>query len=120
MNEILQTDTTSTFADNISLPIHRWFRYTAGFSAQWVEETVRAHLSSSNHNDNFKVLDPFAGSGTTLLSCDKLGVISYGYESHPFIYEIAAIKLLWKSDADLFLKTSNDILMKKIWKKLII
>ena len=112
MNEILQTDTTSTFADNISLPIHRWFRYTAGFSAQWVEETVRAHLSSSNHNDNFKVLDPFAGSGTTLLSCDKLGVISYGYESHPFIYEIAAIKLLWKSDADLFLKTSNDILMQ--------
>lgn len=110
MSEALQTNTTSTFADNMSLPIHRWFRYTAGFSAQWVEETVTAYLSKSVHSDNFRVLDPFAGSGTTLLSCDKLGVTSYGYESHPFIYEIAAGKLLWKSDTDLFLKTADDIL----------
>ena len=110
MSEILQTNTTSTFIDNMSLPIHRWFRYTAGFSAQWVEETVRKYLSKSVHNDNFRVLDPFAGSGTTLLACDKLGVISYGYESHPLIYEIAAGKLLWKSDTDLFLKTAKDIL----------
>ena len=92
MSEILQTNTTSTFIDNMSLPIHRWFRYTAGFSAQWVEETVRKYLSKSVHNDNFRVLDPFAGSGTTLLACDKLGIISYGYESHPLIYEIAAGK----------------------------
>lgn len=111
-NEVLQTDTTSTFIDNTSLPIHRWFRYTAGFSAQWVEETVMTYLSKSGHSDNFKVLDPFAGSGTTLLSCDKLGVTSYGYESHPLVYEIATGKLLWNSDADLFLKTANDILVQ--------
>lgn len=49
MSEILQTNTTSTFIDNMSLPIHRWFRYTAGFSAQWVEETVRRYLSKSIH-----------------------------------------------------------------------
>lgn len=110
MNEILQTDTTSTFADNMSLPIHRWFRYTAGFSAQWVEETVMTYLSKAAYRNSFKVLDPFVGSGTTLLSCDKLGVVSYGYEPHPLIYEIATAKLLWKSDTDTFLKTSDDIL----------
>ncbi len=113
MNEIIQKNTTSTFADNLSLPIHRWFRYTAGFSAQWVEETIMTYLSKSTHN-NFKVLDPFAGSGTTLLSCDKLGVISYGYEPHPLIYKIADYKLLWKTDLDLFLKTANDILVKAL------
>ncbi len=112
MSKILQTDTTSTFIDNMSLPIHRWFRYTAGFSAQWIEETVMTYLSKSIHSDYFRVLDPFAGSGTTLLSCDKLGVPSYGYESHPLIYEIAAGKLLWKSDIDSFLKTANDILVQ--------
>ncbi len=111
MSKILQRNTTSTFVDNMSLPIHRWFRYSAGFSAQWVEETVMTYLSKSIHSDYFRVLDPFAGSGTTLLSCDKLGVLSYGYESHPLIYEIAAGKLLWKSDIDLFLNTANDILV---------
>lgn len=28
---------TSNFLDNLRLPVHRWFRYSAGFSAEWVE-----------------------------------------------------------------------------------
>ncbi|NET73595.1 MAG: DNA modification methylase, partial [Sphaerospermopsis sp. SIO1G2] len=28
-------DNSGTFADNMKLPIHRWFRYSAGFSAAW-------------------------------------------------------------------------------------
>ena len=106
----IQKDTTSTFIDNMSLPIHRWFRYSAGFSAQWVEETVMTYLSQSHQKKDFKVLDPFAGSGTTLLACDRLGVVSYGYEPHPLIYEVAAGKLLWASDAERFLQTANNIL----------
>lgn len=26
---------SGTFTDNMKLPIHRWFRYSAGFSAEW-------------------------------------------------------------------------------------
>lgn len=29
-----------SFIDNMKLPIHRWFRYSAGFSALWVEEAI--------------------------------------------------------------------------------
>lgn len=32
------------------LPIHRWFRYSAGFSAQWVEEIIMTYLSQSLQN----------------------------------------------------------------------
>ena len=32
---------SSTFATNMSLPVHRWFRYSAGFSAQWAESEIR-------------------------------------------------------------------------------
>ncbi|SRR5258708_5483850 len=28
---------TSNFLDNMRLPVHRWFRYSAGFSAEWVK-----------------------------------------------------------------------------------
>ena len=111
MSEHLLKDTTSTFADNMSLPIHRWFRYSAGFSAQWVEETVNSCISQNAQYGNFKVLDPFAGSGTTLLACDKLGIDSYGFESHPLIYEMTTDKLLWYADINAFLQPANEILM---------
>lgn len=110
MDTRLQKDTSSTFVGNMSLPIHRWFRYSAGFSAEWAEETVNAYRSRTN--SEIHVLDPFAGSGTTLLACDKLGVASYGYESHPFIYQIASCKLLWPSDAEEFLDTAHAILAR--------
>lgn len=110
MSKRLQKDTSSTFLDNMSLPVHRWFRYSAGFSAEWVEETVAACSRQITPGRTFRVLDPFAGSGTTLLACDRLGVPSCGYEAHPLIYRIAAAKLLWESDANQFFKAAEDIL----------
>ncbi len=60
MSERLQKDTSSTFLDNMSLPVHRWFRYSAGFSAEWVEETVAACSRQITPGRTFRVLDPFA------------------------------------------------------------
>ncbi len=56
--------TASTFADNMRLPVHRWFRFSAGFSAEWAEETIR----EASSRGPTRVFDPFAGSGTTLLA----------------------------------------------------
>lgn len=111
MSAVTQNDTTSTFLDNMSLPIHRWFRYSAGFSAQWVEETVAAYAAQAFQKRDVKVLDPFVGSGTTLLSCDKLGITSYGFEAQPLVYEMTAAKLLWHTDIDTFLQTASDIVV---------
>lgn len=82
---------SGTFTDNMKLPIHRWFRYSAGFSAEWVEEVVRSFRPGSA----IRVLDPFAGSGTTLLAASAAGASSIGFESHPFVARIAKAKLLW-------------------------
>ncbi|RUQ27957.1 MAG: DNA modification methylase [Candidatus Competibacteraceae bacterium] len=79
---------SGTFTDNMKLPVHRWYRYSAGFSAEWVEQLIR-ELSPS------AVLDPFAGSGTTLLAAEAAGVLAYGYESHPFVARIATAKNHW-------------------------
>jgi DNA modification methylase len=89
---------SSTFARNMSLPIHRWFRYSAGFSAGWVENVVRKHLPIGQ----IRVFDPFAGSGTTLLAAQKAGVESWGTEAHPFVYRIAKAKLAWNSDPEAY------------------
>lgn len=100
---------SSTFLDNMSLPIHRWYRYTAGFSAEWVEEVVNDYIRNQERRD-IVVLDPFAGSGTTLLVCDKVGVTSYGYESHPLINRIASAKLMWEVSSDSVKKLADEVL----------
>ena len=65
----------------MSLPIHRWFRYSAGFAASWVEEVL---LEWRIQPGQF-VLDPFAGSGTVPVVCDSIGINSIGVEAHPLV-----------------------------------
>jgi len=81
---------SGAFVDNMVLPVHRWFRYSAGFSADWVRCLVRERCGDSS---SFVVLDPFCGVGTTLLACDAENLQSLGFETHPFIYRIANAKL---------------------------
>ncbi|WP_225977457.1 DNA methyltransferase [Nostoc sp. CENA543] len=86
----------------MKLPVHRWFRYSAGFSAAWVEELIKDLAPQT-------ILDPFVGSGTVCIVADKLGVSSYGVEAHPFVYRLAKGKLSWNLDIDTFLEVINDI-----------
>jgi len=82
---------SGTFADNLKLPVNRWFRFSAGFSAAWVASVIKEKNAR-------KVLDPFVGSGTTLIAADSIGIPSVGYESHPFIQRIAEAKISWDFD----------------------
>lgn len=84
---------TGAFTDNMKLPIHRWFRYSAGFSAEWVAKVVQEHTRGSGARYLF---DPFAGSGTVLLAAQSIGLPSAGAEQHPFVSRIARAKLAWK------------------------
>ncbi len=84
---------SSTFVPNQRLPVHRWFRYSAGFSGAWAEAAVRAHATGAG-----LVLDPFAGVGTTLVAAQLAGRRAVGLEAHPFVARLAAAKLRWTSD----------------------
>ena len=106
-----KVDSSSTFADNMSLPVHRWYRYSAGFSAEWVKQTVKEYLKKTK-KEKILVLDPFSGSGTTLLACDEIGVSSVGYEAHPLVYEIADAKLSWDADVEKVKEYTEQVLEK--------
>jgi hypothetical protein len=100
------TDKTSTFVDNMQLPIHRWFRYSAGFSAEWVKGVV----GGFEGNNSIKLFDPFAGSGTTVLAGEECGIGSFGIEAHPFVARVAKAKLLWSEDLNVFRSFAMDVL----------
>lgn len=77
-------ETVTNFSQNLSFPVHRWFRYPAGFSHSWVKETIGKHK---------RLFDPFVGSGTTLVEAELNQIESVGLESHPFVFKIAEAKL---------------------------
>ena len=60
------------FMENREVPVHRWVPWIAGFSASFVEDCFRAYLPDSSDR-RLKVLDPFAGVGTTIVSALRAG-----------------------------------------------
>jgi len=90
----------------MTLPVHRWFRYSAGFSAEWVAEV----LSQWGMSESSVVLDPFAGSGTVALVGDSLGLRSIGVEAHYFVARICRAKLLWWTSVGAFRRLAEAVL----------
>lgn len=102
----LKVSRSGTFVDNMSSPIHRWFRYSAGFAAQWVEHV----LAEWGIKAGDVVLDPFAGSGTVPVVCDTLGIESVGVEANPIVARICRAKLLWTTPVDRVAKFADRVL----------
>jgi hypothetical protein len=96
---------SSTFVDNMRLPVHRWIRYSAGFSGAWAQSVIE----DSSGRTETRVFDPFAGSGTTLIAAEDAGVEAYGVEAHPFVHRLARAKLARRSDAEAFQDTAKAI-----------
>ena len=94
MPSTLKASRSGTFIDNMSLPVHRWFRYSAGFAALWVKEV----LENWDIKPDDIILDPFVGSGTVPVVCDTLRINSIGIEAHPVVERICKAKLQWTSD----------------------
>ena len=85
--------TSGSFVGNMASPVHRWFRYSAGFSGAWAADLIKCE---SKHR-RVRVLDPFAGSATTLIAAEQCGVESWGIDSHPFVARVARAKLAYRS-----------------------
>jgi methylase of polypeptide subunit release factors/DNA modification methylase len=77
-----------TFIPNKDLPIHSWYKYTQGFSA----ELVNTLLDELQVESNMRVLDPFNGCGTTTTTCAYRGVPAIGLEISPLMCKVAEIK----------------------------
>jgi hypothetical protein len=87
------------------LPVHRWFRYSAGFSAEWVEGVI----GEAKRSGRVTVLDPFAGAGTTLIAAEKMDVYSFGVEAHPFVARVARAKLLYRTDPEAYVRRAREV-----------
>lgn len=78
-------------------PFQRWYRYKEGFSIQFIEKIVEEYRST----DKDILLDPFSGSGTTILAANKLGYEGIGFEVNPFSFFLMKTKAQGYSSEEL-------------------
>ena len=97
---------SSTFINNMRLPVHRWIRFSAGFSGAWAHHVI----ATASKRGVVRVFDPFAGSGTTLIAAEDAGVPCFGVEAHPFVSKIARAKLARRASRDTFRAVADKIL----------
>lgn len=70
-----------TFEGNLGLPVYSWFFYKEGFSKQLVEDLLQEFYPEKK---DILILDPFCGSGTTLLAAKEKGLRSIGLDVNFF------------------------------------
>lgn len=77
-----------TFKPNKELPIYNWFRFREAFSRDF----VALMLSCFNLREDDWILDPFCGSGTTLLAARERGINAVGVDAHPVFAFVSRVK----------------------------
>jgi SAM-dependent methyltransferase len=75
---------------------HQWYRFVLSFPPH----LVRDYINKFELNETHCVLDPFCGTGTTLVECQKLGIQAIGLESNPVASFASRTKLNWRIEPD--------------------
>ncbi|RKU09184.1 DNA modification methylase [Candidatus Poribacteria bacterium] len=95
-----------SFQGNKDKPAYNWYKYKEAFSASLVEY----FLGSYDGQISGKVLDPFAGIGTTLFAASSQSIPADGIELLPIGQEIIHARLLAEREI-----TSDDIATLEHW-----
>lgn len=76
--------------------VHDWYRFVLSFPPHLVRDVLQRFGMCGQH----QVLDPFCGTGTTLVECKKLGIPSVGTEANPMAHFASQVKVDWNPDPD--------------------
>jgi len=92
--------------------VHDWYRFVLSFPPH----LVRDYLERFGVHGRQRVLDPFCGTGTTLVECKKLGIPSAGIEANPMACFASRVKVDWGVDPDALLAHAREIAGKTLAK----
>ena len=84
---------------------HDWYRFVLSFPPH----LVRDYLERLQIGPGKVVLDPFCGTGTTLVECKKLGIESVGVEPNPMAHFASEVKTDWGISAAGLLRDAREI-----------
>lgn len=90
------------------LPVHRWYRFVLSYPPH----LVRDYLDKFEVTEEQRVLDPFCGTGTTVVECKKQGIPSIGLEGMPVVHFAAKTKADWDIDPEALLQNAEEVAEK--------
>jgi len=85
--------------------IHDWYRFVLSFPPH----LVRTYLNKFGLKNDSTVLDPFCGTGTTIVEANLLGINGCGIEANKMAYFASLVKTTWDVSADSLLNDSVSI-----------
>ena len=85
--------------------IHDWYRFVLSFPPHLVRQYVDRFRITGKHT----VLDPFVGTGTTIVECKKLGIPSVGIEANPMAFFASTVKTDWTPSPEAMRKDASAI-----------
>ena len=97
-----------TFVPNKRLPIHSWFYFKEGFSRDLVVKMFELFGAKPG----VRLLDPFCGSGTSLVVAKEFGLEACGVDASPLAVFVSQVKTA-DYDIDVLEQTSERIFSKK-------
>ncbi|HQO36559.1 MAG TPA: DNA methyltransferase, partial [bacterium] len=86
-------------------PIHDWYRFVLSYPPH----LVREYLEKFGIRPGQRVLDPFCGTGTTLVECKKLGIPCIGVEANPIAHFASQVKTDWSPDPECLLNHASRV-----------
>ncbi len=84
---------------------HDWYRFVLSFPPHLVRKYIQGFGLSHEHT----ILDPFCGTGTTLVESKINGIPAVGLEANPVAHFASSVKVDWAIDPDLLIAKSRDI-----------
>jgi hypothetical protein len=85
--------------------IHDWYRFVLSFPPH----LVRDYVQRFGLSEGSCVLDPFCGTGTTLVECKRLGVDSVGLEANPMPWFATNTKVDWRPQSGALLRHAEKV-----------
>ena len=76
--------------------IHHWYDYLEDFPYTLLEESIKKYRLKKGD----LVLDPFCGSGTTLVSSNLFQLNAIGIDTNPLICLVSEVKTSWDIDTE--------------------
>lgn len=86
-------------------PFHDWYRFVLSFPPH----LVRDYLRDFDLDGRSTVLDPFCGTGTTLVEARRNGIAGVGLETNPFAHFASSVKVEWDVDPSALLEAAQQV-----------